>query len=149
MYNHDYAKRLYRGEGHFEDVWRSIIGIGADFEKVYHEYIDHVLAAIEKYSGYSWADNREDFIQIYLVADGQSFPHPMTITVQADPQSMLEDFVFQLVHRNMYVGFTDEGQKQQALQLVTDYVLADMNIKPVPEHARDLRQQPLKNYLRT
>ena len=62
---------------------------------------------------------------------------------------MLEDYVLQLVHCNMYFGFADNKLKNRCLQLVTDYVLNNLGIKKLAGNERewDLNKQTIKKYL--
>ncbi len=129
MYNYEYAKRLYRGDENFEDVWRRIIGLGADFEKIYNEYIEHVLVAIEKYSGFAWEENADPKFPIYLSEIDSSFVHPLTLAANKDIEAMLYDLIYQLSHRNMLCGFKTDELQYKCLNLVTDYVLKKLNVK--------------------
>lgn len=149
LYNHKYAKRLYRGDAKFEDIWRMIIGIGGDFEKIYEEYIDHILEAIAKYSGYAWDENESTEIPIYLIDKGTSFAHPLSLAVHEDLETMLRDFVYQLAHRNMYFGFTDDELKDQCITCVVDHVLRDTNKSEVDPMKLNLDSTTIKEYLKT
>ncbi|MBU0598239.1 hypothetical protein KKF61_04595 [Patescibacteria group bacterium] len=148
MYNYDYAKRLYKGDGDFEDIWRRIVGLGADFEKIYEEYIGRILKSIEKYSGYSWESQAEEFLQIYVVDSAPSFAHPLTLSISDDPVAMLEDFIYQLANRNMYFGFKTDELKKKCLKLVVDYVMQDLDLKKVAKSDWDLYHKTIKQYLR-
>ena len=116
IYNYDYAKRLYQNDDSFEEAWQRIVRIGADFEKIYEEYINRILKAIVKYSGFSWEEYAEDFLPIYLVDSKPSFVHPLTLTVDEDPKVMLSDFIYQLAHRNMYFGFKDDELRDKCFR---------------------------------
>jgi hypothetical protein len=148
VYNYEYAKRLYRGDRDFEDVWRGVIGMGADFETLYEEYIGHILDLIEKYSGFAWEEYAEQSIPIYMIDGEESFCHPLSFKVSEDPKEMLEDFICQLAHRNMYFGFTDEKMKQRCLDLVTRHVLEDLHVIEPAQYEWDLRKKTIKNYLK-
>ncbi len=147
VYNYEYAKRLYRGERDFEDVWRGVIGMGADFEKLYEEYIDHILDLIEKFSGFAWEEFAETSIPIYLADGEESFCHPLTLVANTDPKEMLEDLIYQLAHRNMYFGFRDEAMREKCLSLVTEHVLEDLKVITPEKREWDLRKKSIKKYL--
>jgi len=149
MYNHEYAKRLYRGDAMFEDVWRGIVGIGGDFEKIYEEYIGYILEAIAKYSGYGWNESEGTEIPIYLIGQGESFAHPLSLAVHEDLETMLRDFVYQLTHRNMYFGFTDDQLKDQCITCVVDHVLRDTSKSKVDPMELDLDSITIREYLKT
>jgi len=148
MYNYDYAKRLYRGDGNFEDVWRWIIGLGADFEKIFNEYIEHVLKAIEKYSGFSWGEYAEENFPVYLAATDSSFPHPLTLVVSEDPEAMLYDLVYQLAHRNMFCGFKTEELRHECLRSITNHILKDLKLKELDKENLDLHNKTIKDHLK-
>ncbi|MFA6553296.1 MAG: hypothetical protein WCT27_02620 [Patescibacteria group bacterium] len=148
VYNYEYAKRLYRGDRDFEDVWRGVIGMGADFEKLYEEYIDYILDLIEKYSGFAWEEYAETAIPIYMIDGEESFCHPVSLVASEDPKDMLEDFIYQMAHRNMYFGFADEKIKQRCLELVTQHVLQDLRMAEPKQYEWDLREKSIKKYLK-
>lgn len=148
VYNYDYAKRLHQGEGSFEDDWMRTIKIGGDFEQLYEESISLILELITKYSGFSWEENVEDYLPIYLIGSQPSFAQPLTLAVNDDPEIMLEDLIYQLAHRNMYFGFTTEELRDKCLAAVTDHVLSDLKLRKVEDKVLDLRQKPVKEYLR-
>ncbi|MFA6098904.1 MAG: hypothetical protein WCV50_05145 [Patescibacteria group bacterium] len=147
IYNQEYAKRLYNEEGIFEDAWLRIITIGADFEKIYEAHINNILELIEKYSGYSWEEQAEDYIPIYMVYSAPSFAHPLTLTVNEEPLAMLEDFIRQLSHRNMYFGFPTQELSEKSLGLVTSHVMSDLKLKKLPQSDWDLKKKTIKKYL--
>jgi len=150
IYNHDYAQRLYRGDEKFEDVWRRVIGLGADFEEVYDEYISHILESIEKYSGYAWEEYAEDSFPIYMIDQGKSLVHPLSLAVNEDPAEMLKDLVHQLVRRNMYFGFSSNELKQKCVQRVVNYVLRDTKQgQSFDAEDLDLNLTTIKEYLKT
>lgn len=149
LYNYNYAKRLYTGDGNFEDEWRRIIGLGADFEKVYDEYCKHFLEQIERYTGYAWEEHADESILIYLVGTGESFAHPLTLVVNKDIPTMLADCIYQLTHRNMYFGFSSQELCDRCLKLVTDYVMKETNLETSGEGKDewDLEKKTIKEYL--
>lgn len=149
IYNHDYAQRLYRGDEKFEDVWRRVIGLGADFEKIYEEYIDNILESIEKYSGYAWEEHSEDSFPIYIIDQGESLVHPLSLAVNEDVEAMLRDFVKLLVRRNMYFGFTDDELREKCVQCVVNYVLQDTREEQLLDADElDLESTTIKEYLK-
>lgn len=147
IYNYDYARRLYHGDENFEEVWQRVIRIGGDFEAIYEECIDAILESIARYSGFGWQEYAEDFLPIYLADSGSSFVHPLTITVDENPKTMLEDFICQLTHRNMYFGFKDDKSQDKCLRLVTDQILEDLDVKKEGKQDWDLNQKTIKEYL--
>jgi len=150
IYNHDYAQRLYRGDENFEDVWCRIIGLGADFEKIYEAYIDDLLEAIEKYSGYAWKEYADGPFPIYMIDQGESFVHPLSLAVNEDPAEMLKDFVYQLARRNMYFGFPNDELKRKCVQCVVAHVLSDTKQgQPLDTEDLDLNSTTIKKYLKT
>ncbi|MFA5052118.1 MAG: hypothetical protein WC544_03615 [Patescibacteria group bacterium] len=148
VYNYDYAKRLYRGEGNFEDVWRNIVGRGADFETVFNEYIGVILDLIEKFTGFAWEEFADLSMPIYLIEGGESFCHPLSLVVSDDPRAMLEDCIYQLAHRNMYFGFVSDGEQAGWFTDVTAHVLEDLGVEKPARHAHDLRVASVKHYLK-
>lgn len=148
IYNYEYAKRLYRGSENFEDVWRRIIALGADFEKICEEYDGHILELIEKYTGFGWAEFGDDFVPIYITESRPSFVHPLTLAIDEDPLVMFKDCVYQLVHRNMYFGFKTDELRERCLQLVTDSVMCDLKLQVPKESEWDVRKKTIKEYLK-
>lgn len=148
VYNYEYAKRLYRGDGNFEDVWRNIIGRGADFEKIYDEYIGSILDLIEKFSGFAWEEFADASLPIYMIDGEESLCHPLSLVASDDPRAMLEDFIYQLAHRNMYFGFVSEDERAEWLSAVTSHVLEDLGVEKKATHARDLRAATVKQHLK-
>jgi len=148
MYNYDYAKQLYLGTGNFEDVWRSIIGLGADFEKIYDEYIVYVLEKIEQYTGFAWGEHSEINFPIYLVDIKKSLIHPMTIGVKSDPEAMLVDLIQRLVHRNMYFGFVNDFEKEKCIRSVTRHIMESLKLDKVTDQEYNLNNKTIKEYLK-
>lgn len=149
IYNHDYAERLYRGDEKFEDAWRRVIGFGADFEKIYEEYIDNLLESIEKYSGYAWDEYAEETFPIYLIDQGESLIHPLSLAVNENIEEMLRDFVRLLVRRNMYFGFTDDELRKKCVQCVVNHVLRDTQEEQSFDiEDLDLESTTIKEYLK-
>jgi len=148
IYNYDYAKRLHQSDGSFEDAWMRIMEIGNGFEKIYEESISLILELITKYSGFSWEEHADNHLPIYMVGSKPSFAQPLTLAVDDDPAVMLEDFIYQLAHRNMYFGFTTEELRDKCLRSVTDHVLDDLKLRKMEDRVLDLRQQPIKDYLK-
>ena len=148
IYNYDYAKRLYRGGENFEDVWRRIIGVGEDFEKIYEEYVDFLLASVEKYTGFVWEERTPDFLPIYMADCETSFTPPLTLTVDKNPAAMLEDFIYQLVHQNMSFGFINEEERKKCYSLVTDRIMSDLGLKEKENEEWDLTKKTIKEYLK-
>ncbi|MFH0804576.1 MAG: hypothetical protein V1916_00070 [Patescibacteria group bacterium] len=144
MYNYEYASRLYRGTGIFEDVWRSTIGLGTNFEKVFDEFLPLILEAIPRFTGVSWDGYAEPNFPVYLAPVETSFPHPLTLAVGEDPEAMLDDLIVQLAHRNMYFGFPSDEVRDQSLRQVADHVLADLRVRPLSNPAWDLRSQTVR-----
>lgn len=149
MYNYEYAKRLYRGDENFEDVWRRIFGLGADFEKIFEEYIEHVLKVIEKYSGFSWGEYAEENFPVYFAAADSSFTHPLTLVVSEDPEVMLYDLIYHLAHRNMFFGFKTEELRHECLSSVTNHILKDLKLKELDEENLDLHNKTIKDHLKS
>jgi len=145
IYNYDFVKRLYQGEEKFEDVWHRLIRIGRDFEKIQQECERIILELIVKYSGYEWKDHIDEFLPIYLADSGPSLSHPLTLAVNEDPEEMLEDFIYQLAHRNMYIGFKNSEQKKECLQMVTEQILNDLGVRKTDNDS--LKKQSIKDYL--
>ena len=148
MYNYDYAKQLYLGTGNFEDVWRSIIGLRADFEKIYDEYIVYVLEKIEQYTGFAWGEHSEINFPIYLVDIKKSLIHPMTIGVKSDPEAMLVDLIQRLVHRNMYFGFVNDFEKEKCIRSVTRHIMESLKLDKVTDQEYNLNNKTIKEYLK-
>jgi len=148
MYNYDYAKQLYRGDRNFEDVWRAIIGLGADFEIIFNEYITYILEAIEKYSGFAWEENAEITFPLYLAQLDKSLVHPLTLAVSSDPKEMLMDMIEKLVNRNMFFGFTDDAEKEKCLRSVTKKILSDLKLDNMSEDEYNLEVKTIKEYLK-
>jgi hypothetical protein len=147
IYNYEYARRLYRGTGIFEDVWRSTIGLGADFEKIFDQFLPYILEAIPRYSGCDWDEYAEPTFPVYLVPVDTSFPQPLSLAVREDPEAMLDDLIVQLAHRNMYFGFPNDEVRDQSLRQVADHVLAELNVRPLENPAWDLRAQTVRDRL--
>jgi hypothetical protein len=147
IYNYDYAQRLYRGHDNFKDVWRNIIGWGADFEAIFAEYGDHILELVEKYSGFAWDEHADDFLPIYIVESESSFVQPFTLTVKEDPLAMLEDFVYHLAHRNMAFGFSSDDLRTRCLAWVTTQVMGDLQLREPGKQKSDIRSKTIKEYL--
>lgn len=148
VYNYDYAKRLYRGSGSFEDAWNRLLGLGDSFEKIYEECIDIILASIERYSGFSWEEQLVDDLPIYMVVEKPSLANPLSLAMDEDLESMLEDLIYQLAHRNMSVGFPTPAMQEQCLRLVTDHIIEDLNVRSFGPRDWDLRKKTVKEYLR-
>lgn len=148
MYNYDYAKKLYREKGNFEDIWRRIVGLGADFEKIYNEYIEYILTNIEKYSGFAWQEYAEVTFPIYLVDVDVSFAHPLTLKVDDDPKIMLTDLIVQLSNRNMFFGFTDDDAKIKCFRSITNKILNDLKIVEIEADDFDLSKKTIKEYIK-
>ncbi len=150
IYNYEYAKRLYRGTDNFEDVWRRIIGIGADFEKVYEKYGIFILETIEKYSGFSWEEHSVATFPIYLADVETSMVHPLTIRIDEQPELMLDSLIYQLANRNMYFGFTDDMVKEKCLRSVTNQVKRDLKLldEGSEKDDIDLKQITIRQYLK-
>ncbi len=148
MYNYDYAKELYKGTGNFEDVWRGIIGLGADFEAIYNEYIEFILTGIEKYSGFAWEENAEITFPIYLVDIKKPLTHPLTIGVKSDSKEMLGDLIERLVLRNMYFGFVSDDEKEKCIRSVARHVMQDLKLDEVTEEEYNLKDKKIKDYLK-
>lgn len=128
-YNFDYARRLYAGDKQFKEVWEDIIRQGADFEEVYGQVIDKILAAIPEVTGYLWDEDHTDpFIPIYVVNTAQSFPHPLTISVSDDIGQMVVQMIAQLVHRNIYYGFKEEAERAAVVYQVAAAVARKIGI---------------------
>jgi hypothetical protein len=147
IYNYEYASRLYRGTEIFEDVWRRIIGSGADFEALFETFGQGILQLIERYSGYAWAEYNDSTLPLYLVDSQPSFAQPLTLSIAEDPMVMLADAAYQLAHRNMPFGFTDEAVRQACYQLVTDKVMCDLGLQQSPVGQWDTRYKTIKEYL--
>ncbi|MFA5135028.1 MAG: hypothetical protein WC505_04575 [Patescibacteria group bacterium] len=149
LYNYDYAKRLHDGDGDFEEEWRRIIGLGADFEKVYEEYHERILAQIERYTGYAWEEFSDALIPIYLAGSGKSFSHPLTLVVDEDITAMIADCIHQLAHRNMYFGFPNDNLRDRCLRLVTSHVMreADLAGEDTQDSGWDLEKKTIREYL--
>jgi len=147
IYNYDYAKRLYRGGENFEDVWHRIIGIGEDFERIYEEYADFLLASVEKYTGFVWEERTPDFLPVYMADCESSFWQPLTLTVDKNSTAMLEDFIYQLVHQNMSFGFINEEERKKCYSLVTDRIMSDLGLKKQKNAEWNLTKKTIKEYL--
>jgi len=150
MYNYEYARRLFRGSGNFDDVWRRILGQGAIFEEIFYIKIGHILSAIEKYSGFGWEEFADAALPIYLatLTEG-SFPNPLTLAVSDDPGTMVEDLVRQLSCRNMQFGFLTDAVRDDCLDEVTAYVRRDLGLADKISAAKyDLDKKTIKQYLK-
>lgn len=148
IYNYDFAKELYKGNNNFEDVWRAIIGLGADFEKIYDEYIIFVLEKIEQYSGFAWGENSEITFPIYLVEIENSLTHPLTLKVRSDPKEMLVDMIDRLANRNMYFGFNSDFEKEKCIRSVTRHIMEDLRLDKASEEEYNLRDKTIKKILK-
>ncbi|XOU94415.1 MAG: hypothetical protein ACNFW9_06330 [Candidatus Kerfeldbacteria bacterium] len=148
MYNYDYAKKLYRGAGNYEDIWRRVVGLGADFEKIYNEYIEYILVNIEKYSGFAWQEHAEVTFPVYLADVDVSFAHPLTLKVDDDPEVMLTDLIVQLSNRNMFFGFTDDDGKIKCFRSITNKILNDLKIVEIEADDFDLAKKTIKEYIK-
>ncbi len=147
MYNYEYAQKLYRGTGNFKDVWGRIIGQGARFEQLYDQCSASLLAAIEKYSGFAWGERSDTSFPIYLAEVETSFAHPLTLAVREDPVAMLQDIVYQLVHRNMYFGFKSDELRDLCLQSVASAVLEGLELGTEEDNLIKVKEQTIKQYL--
>ena len=148
MYNYDYAKQVYRDKGNFEDIWRRVVGLGADFEKIYNEYIEYILVNIEKYSGFVWEEYAEVTFPVYLADVEVSLAHPLTLKVDDDPEVMLTDLIIQLSNRNMFFGFKDESTKSKCLQSIANKILNDLKIVDIEADDFDLSKKTIKEYIK-
>lgn len=148
IYNYDYAKELYKGKGNFEDVWRGIIGLGADFEKIYDEYISYILESIEKYSGFTWLEHAEITFPIYLADIENSLTHPLTLGVKSDPEAMLVDLVDRLASRNMFFGFSDDAEKEKCIRSINRHIMEDLKLDKVSNEEYNLREKTIKERIK-
>lgn len=148
IYNYEYARRLYRGPGHFEDVWRRIIGLGADFEKICEELNDYILELIERHTGFAWGEYSDEIIHVYMVDSQPSFAQPLTLSVNEDRTVMLREYIQQLVHRNMYFGFTTNELRDRCLETVTDQIMAELHLADQGKNGWDVRQKTIREYLK-
>lgn len=147
IYNYNYAKRLYRGQGIFEDVWRRILGLGADLEIIFSEYSGYIMESVERYSGFFWEEFNDAELPVYLVDSAPSFSNPMTVTVDEDPVVMLKDYITQLAHRNMSFGFKTDELRAKCVKLITDRIMVDLKLENPEKNEWDVSKQPIKKYL--
>lgn len=114
-YNHDFAKRLYRGEpAVFEEHWQALIALGAEFEIIFEHAITPILNAIPEITGYEWSPEHAA-IPVYLVAEGEKLVAPLTILATSDPELMLYDLTELLIRQNLQTGFLNELARDQAI----------------------------------
>lgn len=149
IYSHEYAKRLHQGNAEpFADVWQKVIRIGADFEQIFEAGQQLILELIEQYSGFAWEEYSGKSIPIYLSDEPSSFPQPLTLAVNDDGATMLEDCIYQLTYRNMSFGFLDDKQRDDCIQSVTDHVLAELAGDEEVESTLDLHKMTIKKLLK-
>ena len=123
-YNYDYAKRLYDGQENFDEVWNKLMDDGGKFEELYEECIDNILEAIPKVTGYGWNEHADKFIPIYVVYNGNSFSHPLTLKIEDELGETLASLIYQLVHCNMFFGFTSK-ELQEDIYAKSLYAIAE------------------------
>ena len=123
-YNYDYAKRLYKGQENFDEVWNKLIETGGRFEVLYGECIDDILEAIPKVTGYDWEEHADRFIPIYMVNNGNSFSHPLTLKIEDELGETLTSLIYQLVHCNMFFGFTSK-ELQKDIYVKSVYAITE------------------------
>jgi hypothetical protein len=162
IYSHDYAQRLYEGQGSFTEAWQDLIYRGEVFERVFHEAIGPILESIPAVTGYAWV-NAE--LPIYLSVSGVNLVRPLTLRASDDVEEMLYDLIILLVRVNIQTGFATDEQRDLVLHLVakatteragldlTDAIAADalrhreqygMSTQPP---AWDLTKQNVRSYL--
>ncbi len=162
IYSHDYAQRLYQGQGSFREAWQDLIFRGEVFERVFHEAIQPILDALPQVTGYAW---EAPTLPIYLSVDGANLVRPLTLRASDDVEEMLYDLIILLVRANIQTGFTTDEQRDLVLRLaakttaeragldLADAVAADelrireqygLAIQPLQW---DLTAQNVRNYL--
>jgi hypothetical protein len=117
IYNHDYAERLYRGQGVFKEAWQDLVFRGEVFERVFDQAIESLLLALPDVTGYLWSTDHE-VLPIYLIVDGTSFSAPLTLAVTTDVEVSLFELVRLLVRTNLPSGFLNDKVRDLTLQIV-------------------------------
>ncbi len=164
IYNHDYAQRLYRGEGSFKEVWQDLVNRGEVFERVFHEAAPAVLEVIPTVTGYEWPAATH-FLPVYMAADGTNLVAPLTLTATNDIEQMLYDLIGLLIRTNVSTGFPSEARRDAAIHAMIREVIrrnhlnledaiaaADLELRE--QHGLDfqvapwnLQEQPARHYL--
>jgi len=129
IYNHNYAKRLYRGDpAAFEEHWQALIALGAEFEIIFEHAITPILKAIPEITGYEWVPEHAA-VPIYLATEGEKLVAPLTIITTSDPELMLYDLTELLVSQNLQTGFPNDLARDQAVQAMAIAVLQQAGLR--------------------
>ncbi|MFA6587967.1 MAG: hypothetical protein WCT08_02760 [Patescibacteria group bacterium] len=165
IYSYEYAERLFRGGlQEFEEAWASLIKNGAIFEVIFDQAIDPILKNLPKVTGYEWVWEKS-FLPVYLIAEGQAFPEPLSLVASDNPEQMLYELIRMLTRINIKTGFANDQLRDQTIQNVMKEVLklaiiniydavadADLNLREkygedFQVSTLDLAKHPLKYYL--
>ncbi|MEK7570069.1 MAG: hypothetical protein AAB515_01325 [Patescibacteria group bacterium] len=123
IYNHDYAERLYRGQGTFKEAWQDLVFRGEVFERVFDQAIVPILQAIPQVTGLDWSADHA-VLPIYMIADGESFAAPLTLAVTTDVEGTLFELIQLLARVNLQTGFPSAERRDHILLAIAEAVAA-------------------------